>query len=360
MNGPTQPPRRVPVAVGSGYEVTIGSGLLVTAAAVIAEQRVVVVTDVNVVRAHGAALVASLESAGKSVTLLTVQPGEASKSLATWGELVGAVARSGLGRDGAIVALGGGVVGDLAGFVAASYLRGVAFYQFPTSLLAMVDASVGGKTGLDLPEGKNLVGAFWQPRAVIADVATLTSLPEREFKQGTVELVKHGYLRDPRLLQVVGPDWHRGADPALLIDAVTGSVAVKAAVVSADERESGERAHLNFGHTLAHALEAVTDMALQHGDAVAYGMLYAGLLARQRGHADLVPDLLRLVEWLQPAPMPAVAFSDLAPFVARDKKSAGGLPRFVLLAELGSAYLADDVTVEEQEAAYAALKELIA
>src|SRR5690606_10583489 len=156
----------------------------------------------------------------------------------------------------------------------------------------------GGKTGLDLPEGKNLVGAFWQPRAVFADVATLATLPEREFRQGTVELVKHGYLRDGGLLEVIGPDWHPLTDTARLIDAVTRSVAVKAAVVAADERESGERAYLNFGHTLAHALEGATGLAMQHGDAVAYGMLYAGLLARRRGHADLVPALLQLIEWL--------------------------------------------------------------
>ena len=355
----TRPSRRVPVVIGVGYEVTVGSDLLATAAAVIEEHSVVVVTDQHVGPLHGPPLVAAIESAGRSVTTLTVPAGESSKNLATWGDVVGAVARAGLGRDGAIVALGGGVVGDLAGFVAASYLRGVAFYQFPTSLLAMVDASVGGKTGLDLPEGKNLVGAFWQPRAVIADVATLATLPEREFKQGTVELVKHGYIRDPALLQVVGPAWRREADEGLLVDAVGRSVAVKAAVVSADERESGERAHLNFGHTLAHALEAVTDMQLQHGDAVAYGMVFAALLSRERGAVDFVPELLRLVDWLQPAPLPAVDFSDLAPFIARDKKTAGGRPRFVLLAELGRPYLAADVGVDEQESAYAALKELI-
>lgn len=360
MSASTLPPRRVPVAVGDGYEVAIGRDLLASAAAVVKEQDIVVVTDANVGRAHGPSLVSALERAGRRVTTFTVPAGEASKSLTTWAELVTSVARSGLGRDGAIVALGGGVVGDLAGFVAASYLRGVAFYQYPTSLLAMVDASVGGKTGLDLPEGKNLVGAFWQPRAVVADVATLASLPAREFRQGTVELVKHGYLRDPELLKVIGRGWHRETDPELLVDAVERSVAVKAAVVSADERESGERAFLNFGHTLAHALEAATDLALQHGDAVAYGMVYAGLLARGRGHADLVPGLLALLDWLGPAPLPAVEFADLAPFIARDKKAVGGTARFVLLAALGEPYLAADVGAEEQRYAFTALKELVA
>jgi 3-dehydroquinate synthase len=345
---------------GGGYEVVVGSGLLAAAAGVVEQRDVCIVTDTNVGPIHGPALAAALEDAGKRVTVLRVPAGEASKSLATWGELIADVARTGLGRDGAVVALGGGVVGDLAGFVAASYLRGVAFYQYPTSLLAMVDASVGGKTGLDLPEGKNLVGAFWQPRGVVADVATLASLPEREFRQGTVELVKHGYLRDPELLTVVGPRWHPSADSDLLSKAVARSVAVKAAVVAADERETGERAHLNLGHTLAHALEAATGLALQHGDAVAYGLVYAALLGRGRGHDDLVPELLRLVEWLDPAPLPYVSFEDLAPYIARDKKAVGGAARFVLLRSLGDPYLAADVGTDEQRAAYAALKELVA
>ncbi|HET8986000.1 MAG TPA: 3-dehydroquinate synthase [Trueperaceae bacterium] len=354
------PQRRVPVAVGDGYDVIVGSGLLASTADVVEQRDVCIVTDTNVGGIHGPALVAALEHAGKRVTVLTVPAGEASKSLATWGDLIADVARSGLGRDGAVVALGGGVVGDLAGFVAASYLRGVAFYQYPTSLLAMVDASVGGKTGLDLPEGKNLVGAFWQPRAVIADVATLASLPEREFKQGTVELVKHGYLRDPELLTVVGPRWHGSTDAGLLVAAVARSVAVKAAVVEADARESGERAYLNFGHTLAHALEAATGLGLQHGDAVAYGLVFAALLGRGRGHADLVPDLMTLLEWLEPAPLPDVGFDVLAPYIARDKKSAGGTARFVLLTALGEPYLAADVSAQEQKAAFASLKELVA
>lgn len=360
MTTATEPLRRIAVDVGDGYDVTVGSGLLATAADVVAEQDVAIVTDANVGHAHAPALVSSLEEAGKRVTTFTVPAGEASKSLATWGELLGRVARSGLGRDGAVLALGGGVVGDLAGFLAASYLRGVAFYQFPTSLLAMVDASVGGKTGLDLREGKNLVGAFWQPRAVVADVNTLATLSPHEFRQGTIELVKHGYIRDPGLLTVVDEGWHTAASGDRLSDAVSRSVAVKAAVVSADERESGERVFLNFGHTLAHALEAASDLALQHGDAVAYGMLFAALLARERGHANVVPDLLELVGWLEPPPLPTVGFDDLLPYIARDKKAARGGTRYVLLRSVGDPYLASDVGADEQRSAFSALKELVA
>ena len=351
--------RSVTVAVGDGYRVHVGSDLAGTAVELVRHPRVAVVSDSNVAPVHARGVASALAAAGTHVDTLTVPAGEASKSLAVWGDLLSRLARTGMGRDGAIVAVGGGVVGDLAGFAAASYLRGVALYQYPTSLLAMVDASVGGKTGLDLPEGKNLVGAFWQPRAVIADVATLRTLPEREFRQGTVELVKHGYLRDPELLGVVGDEWHRAAPPERLVDAVTRSVAVKAAVVAADERERGERAYLNLGHTLAHALEAASGLAMQHGDAVAYGMLYAGLLGRARGHADLVPDLLRLVEWLQPVPFPELGFDRFATFMARDKKAVGGATRFVLLRRVGEPYLAADVSDDEQRSAFRELEELV-
>lgn len=351
--------RSVDVAVGGGYRVHVGSDLNDTAVELVRHPHVAVVSDSNVAPVHARGVASALAEAGARVDTMTVPAGEGSKSLAVWGELLTRLARSGMGRDGAIVAVGGGVVGDLAGFAAASYMRGVALYQYPTSLLAMVDASVGGKTGLDLPEGKNLVGAFWQPRAVLADVATLRTLPEREFKQGSVELVKHGYLRDPELLGVIGDDWHRAASPERLVDAVTRSVAVKAAVVAADERESGERAYLNFGHTLAHALEAASGLAMQHGDAVAYGMLYAGLLGRARGHADLVPELLRLLEWLQPAAFPVLGFDQLTTFMARDKKAVGGAARFVLLRDVGEPYLAADVSVDEQRSAFRALEELV-
>ncbi len=346
------------VALTPSYLVHVGTGLLAHAHEFVSHRRIAIITDDNVGPLYAASLTERLTSAGRSVTTVSVRPGEDSKHIAVWGGLLSSLAQSGLGRDAAVIALGGGVVGDLAGFVAASYLRGVDFYQFPTSLLAMVDASVGGKTGLDLPEGKNLVGAFWQPKAVVIDVDTLRTLPEREFRQGTVELVKAGYLADASLTDVHLGDWSPLTDPARLADAVLRAVKVKVDIVAADEREAGLRAVLNLGHTLAHALETATDNRLQHGDAVAHGLVYAALLARARGWADLVTEFLRLRSWVAAAPLPRVPWETLVPFLERDKKAVGGKPRFVLLTGVGAPTIVDDVDEAELRRAWGALEEL--
>ncbi len=351
------PRRDVAVAVAPPYAVSVGAGLLDSLLPeAVRERRVALVSDENVMAAHGHRVVAALEATGRRVAAFVVPPGEASKSLERYGALLRDLARSELPRDGAVVALGGGVVGDLAGFVAASYLRGVALYQVPTSLLAMVDASVGGKTGLDLPEGKNLVGAFWQPRAVIADVATLRTLPQSEFRQGTVEAFKHGLLAAPDLLDAFGPGWLPQAPVERLREVVARSVEVKAAVVAADEREAGVRAHLNLGHTLAHALEAASGHALAHGDAVGYGLVFASLLARARGHADLVDLTTRFLRWLAPAPLPRADLATLRRFMARDKKVAAGRLRMVLLEDVGRPVVVSDVTDAELAAAWSELE----
>ncbi len=348
----------VRVGLDPAYTVLVGPGLLAQAPMHVREKDVVIVTDHNVGRLHAAALSGSLEAAGRHVRTLSVPPGEDSKSIPAWSELLSQMAQLGLARDGAVVALGGGVVGDLAGFVAASYLRGVALYQFPTSLLAMVDSSVGGKTGLDLPEGKNLVGAFWQPRAVLADVSVLTTLPEREFRQGTVELVKAGYLADPELVDIYQRDWSTATGPERLTAAIIKAVLVKADVVAADERESGVRATLNLGHTLAHALEAATAHAMPHGDAVAHGLVYAALLARARGLSDLVAELRRLRAWVGAGPLPPCGWSAIEEYMGRDKKVVGGRLRLVLPVAVGRAIVVDDVRPEEMSDAWRELNEL--
>jgi len=353
-------PRRVPVRLAQPYEVLIGSGLLAEVAPSVSENEVAVITDANVGPLHAAKLAASLSASGKRVEVFTVPPGEASKDAAVWLDLTRSLARAGFSRGAAVLALGGGVVGDLAGFVAASYLRGVALYQLPTSLLAMVDSSVGGKTGLDLPEGKNLLGAIWQPRAVFADVSVLATLPVREFRQGTVELVKHGYLADPELIELFEGGWGPEVGGAALAEAVARSVAVKAAVVAADERETaGARATLNLGHTLGHALEAATGHALTHGDAVGYGLVYAALLGRRRGFEDLLPGFLRLLTWLAPGALPDLGFEDLSPFLQRDKKRSAGAVRFVLLERIGKPVVVGDVSRQEQESAWRELREVV-
>lgn len=353
------------VGLSPPYPVVVGSGLLERAAEFVRERHVVIVTDDNVGALFAGALVGALSADGRDVLTVSVPPGERSKSITQWAHVLGAMARSGVPRDAAVVALGGGVVGDLAGFVAAAYMRGVALYQFPTSLLAMVDSSVGGKTGLDLPEGKNLVGAFWQPRAVVADVEVLRSLPEREFRLGTVELVKAGYLGDPALTASYGSDWHPHAPATRLTDLVARAVRVKADVVVEDVREAGRRATLNLGHTLAHALEAhaleidartgANGHGIPHGDAVAHGLVFAALLARRRGWPDLVDDFLRLRRWVGAEGLRPRRFEELEPFLGRDKKALGGRLRFVLLAGPGSAVVVDDVTKSELTAAWSEL-----
>ncbi len=350
----------VRVEVEPPYTVSVGPGLLHSLLpGILTQERVAVITDENVARAHGDGVVDALTAAGKSVQLLVVPAGEGSKSLARYTALLEELATAGLSRDAAVVTLGGVVVGDLGGFVAATYMRGVAFYQAPTSLLAMVDASVGGKTGLDLPHGKNLVGAFWQPRGVVADVRTLRTLPPREFQQGTVEAFKHGLLAAPDLLAALGPGWAPDAPAERLTDVVARSVAVKAAVVAADEREQGVRAHLNLGHTLAHALEAASGHSLAHGDAVAYGLVYAALVGRRRGYADLVSRTLEFLRWVAPAPLPSTDFATLLGYMGRDKKVLRGQLRMVLLEDLGRPVIVADLSLTELEAAWAELEECL-
>lgn len=356
--------RTVDVSVMPAYAVRVGPGLLDTIGAYLGERPLGLVTDRQVNALYGDRAQRALEAGGARVLRVIVAPGEDSKSIATWGGVLERLARAGIDRGGAVVALGGGVVGDLAGFAAASHLRGVPWLQVPTSLLAMVDASVGGKTGVNLPEGKNLVGAFWQPMAVVADVSTLASLPVREFRQGGVELFKHGLLADPSLLELFRPgsgaDFGPGSDARTLTDAVARSVAVKAAVVAADEREAGVRAHLNLGHSLGHAIEALTDHAVPHGDAVAHGILFASLLAKGRGWTDLTSQAAGLLRWLEPDPLPANTLDAdaLAPYLARDKKNSGGRKRFVLLTDIARPLIVDDVSDAEIRNALAGLREV--
>ncbi len=344
---------KLTVAVQPPYPIFIESGVLGHLAEYIGARRVALISDEHVAPLHAERVCSRLRESGKQVSSYTVPAGEASKSLEVFTGLLRQLAQEGLERTSAILALGGGVVGDLAGFTAASYLRGVTFYQCPTSLLAMVDSSVGGKAGVNLPEGKNLVGAFWQPKAVFADVSTLASLPEREFKQGAVELFKHGLLADPTILE----DWpdtrFRPDGPTgFLTDLIARSVQVKADIVAADEREQGVRATLNLGHNLGHALEAYSHHRLSHGDAVAYGLLFAAKLAAQRGWADEIARVRAFLAWLKPPPLPPCTLRELKPYLARDKKTRGGAQRWVLLERLGCPRVVGDVGEGELEAAW--------
>lgn len=324
--------RRVEVGGESPYAVHVGRDL--TRSVEIAQRRRALIVDSGL---PGVTVAGVLDALSPEV-VVEVPSGEACKTTAVYAEVLSRLARAALPRDSAVISLGGGATTDLGGFVAATYLRGVASYTLPTTLLGAVDAAVGGKTGLNLPEGKNLVGAFWSPRGVWCDVTWLATLPPAVFRDGCAEVFKHGLLTDGNLCdRVLAPDF--GPEASDLVDVVADAVKVKADVVTRDPRESGERAVLNLGHTLAHALEAVTDHGVSHGEAVGYGLHYAAILSRDLGGRDLTDLTARFLRFLRPTPLPPLEWSDVAPLIARDKKADSAGVRFVLLPEIGRAEL---------------------
>ena len=284
----TERPRTISAGT---YDVVVGAGLRHDYASAIAAaapaHHYVVISDDTVAGLYGQDLAHALQAHGRS-TLLTVPAGEANKTREQWATLSDALLDAGCSRDTTVVALGGGVVGDLAGFVAATYMRGIPVVQCPTSLLAMIDASVGGKTGVDTPSGKNLIGAFHPPRAVLADVETIRSLAPAHRRAGLAEAIKHGAIADAAYFARLGVTIPAvlEADPHALMDCVVTSVRIKSDVVAADPREHGLRRILNFGHTLGHALELVSGYTLLHGDAVAIGMVLEARLAERLGVAQ--------------------------------------------------------------------------
>ena len=347
--GPGPAPRRtVPVALGErSYPIEIGAGSLAQAGAAIAERtkatRAVVVSVPAVARRYAPTLLRSLREAGVRAVRVLVPDGDASKSLRQAARLYEVLLDAEADRGSAVVALGGGVVGDLAGFVAATYLRGVAFVQVPTTILAMVDASIGGKVGVNLPRGKNLVGAFHQPRLVWIDVATLRTLPRRERAAGLAEVVKASAILDAGFFSDLERDAERilGLEPEALLPAIERACAIKAQVVARDERESGLRMLLNFGHTLAHAIEALSRYrGILHGEAVAIGMVFAArrseaLGLAPPGTAERIEALLRrLALPTEPPDFPRSAYLTA---LRVDKKRTDTRIRFVALRGIGRA-----------------------
>jgi 3-dehydroquinate synthase len=329
--------RRVRVALGMrSYDILIGSGGLRHVGDLLADRRrAAVVSQAAVADVHGDDLLASLTAADIEARLLLLDDGEEAKTLTTIERLARELADWGLLRSDVIVALGGGVVGDTAGFLAATYYRGVDLVQLPTTLLAQVDAAIGGKTAVNLPEGKNLIGVFHQPIAVICDIATLTSLPDREYRAGLGEVLKYALLGDEELRSLVEtvPDELAARDPALLTEVVARCAAIKANVVELDELErSGRRATLNLGHTLGHALERAGGHSLLHGEAVAIGCVYAYELAARIGRVPEV-EVARVRQLAERLDLPVTTeigpASDLLAYMYRDKKAAGELT-FVL------------------------------
>jgi 3-dehydroquinate synthase len=351
---------RVPVDLGTrSYEVRIGEGLFARAGIEIApllhRRRVAVVTDETVAGIHLAPLIAALEAEGIAATALTVPAGEGSKGWPQLARVTEWLLEQKVERRDVVIALGGGVIGDLVGFAAAILRRGVRFVQLPTTLLAQVDSSVGGKTGINTAQGKNLVGAFHQPSLVLADTGVLATLPDRDLLSGYGEVVKYGLLGDAGFfhwLEDHGPALRSG-DPAARLHAVTRSVEMKAGIVSRDETEEGERALLNLGHTFCHALEKATGYSdrLLHGEGVAIGCLLALDLSARLGlgpqeDPSRLSAHLRAMEMkttLADIPGDLPGAEALLALMGQDKKVIDGRLRFVLTKGIGAAFVAEDV-----------------
>lgn len=349
--------RKIPVRLsGQQYDISIQPGLLRTAGGIVrsltaAAQKAAIVTDTNVEEHHAAPLVASLREAGFDVLLARIPPGEDQKHLGTVDALYDRFLSARIDRGTPIIALGGGVIGDMAGFVAATILRGVPFVQVPTTLLSMVDASIGGKTGVNHEVGKNLIGSFYQPIAVLIDPDTLTTLPEEELRSGLAECIKHEIIRDADGFEQLGRNVERALalDIGYLAELVAHNVSIKARVVEADPLERGERAHLNFGHTFGHAIETVSDYAYSHGQCVAFGMTAAAYTAAKLGMIDEATRL-RIVTLIHRAGLPTVGLElsagDVVNSMAHDKKVKSGTLRFVLPDRIGHVVIRDDVPIE--------------
>lgn len=355
--------RTVGVALGDrAYDVLIGPGLLAKAGALIAARlgkvKCGIVTDENVACHHLAALESSLKVAGLTANSIILKPGEATKSFRELGPLCENLLEMGLERGDIVVPFGGGVVGDLAGFAAGILRRGIRFVQVPTSLLAQVDSSVGGKTGINTPQGKNLIGVFHQPSLVIADTDVLTTLPAREMRAGYAEVAKYGLLGDAQFFGWLEKNWQgvlaNGGPP--LAHAIETSVRAKAAIVARDETETGDRALLNLGHTFGHALEAWTGYSdrLLHGEGVAIGMAQAFRFSEELG---LCPkgSAARVARHLKAAGLPTqirdipdgpggkADADELLRLMGQDKKVRAGKLTFILVNEIGQAFVSRDV-----------------
>jgi len=342
------------------YVVEVGHGLLEKTGPVVAERssssKVAVVTDSNVGPLYAERVMTSLQGAGKSPVLITVPAGEASKSMAQAESILDQMAAAGLDRKSMLVALGGGVIGDLAGFVAAIYQRGIPFVQIPTTVLSQVDSSVGGKTGVNLKDAKNMVGAFHQPTHVLADIDTLSSLPKREWNEGFAEIIKHAAIRDASMFDAIDEVAAGGGD---LADLIRRNIAIKARVVEEDEFETKEvRALLNFGHTIGHAIEASAGYgSLLHGEAISIGLKAAAWLSvQQSGLGGEAYE--RVCATLKAFDLPLSVPSgfdeqDVLRRMMMDKKFVAGNIRFVLLRSLGDAFVSKDITLDHVRQAYA-------
>jgi 3-dehydroquinate synthase len=341
------------------YDVFTGSGLLASLAPRIEKaagrlpRRVFVLTSPEIWSLWGETFLRSFPEA--PITLF-LPPGEPHKTMASVDRLTREMIRAGGDRGSLLIALGGGIVGDVGGFVASIFMRGIPYVQVPTTFLSQVDSSVGGKAGVNLPEGKNLVGSFYHPRAVFADTGVLGTLSDRELRAGLMESIKAGIIRDRGLLRFMEEEAEAilDRDPKALERVIAASIRMKAGVVGSDERECGLRMILNFGHTVGHALEQVTRYkAMLHGEAIAWGMVAALSVGRRRGtiSAAQMDRLESLIYRYGPLPALKLRAKKIVAATSSDKKNVGGVRRFVLPLGLGSAGVVEDVTPAELESA---------
>lgn len=337
------------------YPIHIGPELLASPLIpnLLANRRIALVTNTTLLALYAEPFAAQLARSGLAVRCVVLPDGEEHKNFDSLNLIYDALLTEGFDRKCCIVAVGGGVVGDMAGFAAATYQRGVAFVQIPTTLLAQVDSSVGGKTAINHPRGKNMIGAFHQPLAVFADTSTLATLPDREFTAGLAEVIKYGLIRDAAFLSWLEANMAaiRRRDPAALTHAIWQSCRNKAEVVARDELETGERALLNLGHTFGHAIEGALGFGnWLHGEAVGMGMILAASLSQRLGRisaadVDRVTGLLRAAGL--PMKLPEISVDTLLSYMAVDKKNEGGRIRLILLRRLGDAYVEEGVSREE-------------
>ena len=340
--------RSYPIMVAAGLLSEIGLDLRQRAVA----KRYVVIADDRVAALYGKTLIESLTSQGLSCDLLIFPHGEASKNMTTIARLASSLAQLGVDRKDCLIALGGGVTGDITGFVAAIYMRGIPFVQVPTTLLAQVDSSVGGKTGVDIPEGKNLVGAFYQPRAVYIDSRVLTSLTPDELLNGLAEVIKYGVIHDRDFFDFLAANREQILQRHLPVieEVIVRCCQIKAAVVAADEKEADLRRILNYGHTLGHAVEAASEFSIAHGMAVAMGMVAANQLAQAKSLLS-PPEAERISQVIAGFGLPVSIPRELdhnlmKSFLKTDKKAVAGKPFFVLPTRIGQVTITDDVAEE--------------
>ena len=345
--------KKVTVELGDrSYEMRVGDGLLLRVGLWLKEQgfsgKAVVVTDTTVKGLYADCLGRGLTNAGFTVTLMEIPPGENYKTLETASEIYDKLTGAYAERKTPVLALGGGVIGDLGGFVAATYMRGMPLVQVPTTLLAMVDSSLGGKTAVDHGRLKNIVGVFYQPVMVVADIDTLKTLPPDEFTSGMAEVIKAAAARNASFFRFleINIDKARELHPDVLENMIAESARIKAEIVAKDEREENVRAILNFGHTVGHAVEAVSGFGLKHGQAVAIGMMAAARISARMGVLD-ESEVIRLEKLVEaaglPVKMPGLDKEAVMEAMRHDKKVRGDKIRFVLLKSVGNAFISDGV-----------------